>query len=93
MYRVLTRSILVITGTNMYQTHFKFSSGSIRHIATLTSLRRTLLPVNVVEDELKSVLCAVWPLIGLGGGDDDDNDSECRSVICAVRLIIFIPSP
>ena len=45
---------------------------------------------NVVEDELKSVLCAVWPLIGLGGGGDIDNDSECRSVICAVSPIILI---
>jgi hypothetical protein len=45
---------------------------------------------NVVENELKSVLCAVWPLIGLGGGGDIDNDSECRSVICAVSLIILI---
>ena len=46
---------------------------------------------NVVEDELKSVCTfAVWPLIGLGGGGDIDNDSECRSVICAVRPIILI---
>jgi hypothetical protein len=30
----------------MYQKHFNFSSGSIR-LATLTSLRRTLFPVNV----------------------------------------------
>ena len=44
----------------------------------------------MVEDELKSVLCAVWPLIGLGGGGDIDNDSECRSVICAVSPIISI---
>jgi len=42
----------------------------------------------VVENELKSVLCAVWPLIGLGAGGDIDNDSECRSVICAVSPII-----
>ena len=45
---------------------------------------------NVVEDELKSVLCAVWPWIGLGGGGDIDNDSECRSVICAASPIILI---
>jgi hypothetical protein len=45
---------------------------------------------NVVEDELKSVLRAVWPLI-CPGDDDEENDSECRSVICAVGQIIFIP--
>ena len=45
---------------------------------------------NVVDDESKPVLCAVWPLIGLGGGGDIDNDSECRSVICAVRPITLI---
>ena len=44
----------------------------------------------MVEDELKSVLCAVWPWIGLGGGGDIDNDSECRSVICSVSPIILI---
>ena len=44
MNRVHTRSILDITGTNMYRTHFNFPSGSIR-LATPTSLRRTLLPV------------------------------------------------
>ena len=44
----------------------------------------------MVEDELKSVLCAVWPWIGLGGGGDIDNDSECRSMICAVSPIILI---
>ncbi len=48
MYKVHTRSILVITGTNMYQTHFDFLSGLIR-LATLTSLHSTLLPVNILS--------------------------------------------
>jgi hypothetical protein len=49
MYSVHTRSILVITGTNMYQTYFNFPSGSIR-LATLTSLRRTLPPDNILSE-------------------------------------------
>jgi hypothetical protein len=51
MYRVHTRSILDITGTNMYQTHFNFPSGSIR-LATPTShgLRHTLLQVNDLSE-------------------------------------------
>ena len=49
MYSVHTWSILDITGTNMYQTHFNFPSGSIR-LATPTSLRRTLLPVNDLSE-------------------------------------------
>ena len=50
MYNVHTRSILVITGTNMYKTCFNFPSGSIRlQVATLTSLRRTLPPVNILS--------------------------------------------
>ena len=40
--------VLVMPGTNMYQTHFNFSSGSIR-LATLTSLRSTLFLVNVLS--------------------------------------------
>ena len=38
-----------MTGMNIYQTHFNFPSGSIR-LATQTSLRRTLLPVNDLSE-------------------------------------------
>jgi hypothetical protein len=47
MYRVHTRSILDITGVNMYRTHSNFPSGSIR---LATSLCRTLLPVNDLSE-------------------------------------------
>ncbi len=48
MYNVHTRSILVITGTNMYQRYFNFQSGSI-HLVMLTSLRSMLPPVNILS--------------------------------------------
>jgi hypothetical protein len=49
MYRAYSSSMLVLTGTNICQTHFNFPPGSTR-LATLTRLRRPLLPVNVLSE-------------------------------------------